>query len=96
MLVLRLGFRYSAFRDAYVLRGIGEKVGPVLKPEGTPGRHAAFNGIRPGGAGGAARPQSLSRAEFGEQQQAEARARRRAEREAVRRQRATRDGDTHR
>jgi hypothetical protein len=30
---LRLAFRYSASRDAYVLRGIGNRVGPVLKLE---------------------------------------------------------------
>jgi|GEM_PF-2075409 len=28
---LRVAFRYSSSRDAYVLRGIGNRVGPVLK-----------------------------------------------------------------
>lgn len=28
-------FRYSTSRDAYVLRGIGRRVGPVLKPKVT-------------------------------------------------------------
>jgi hypothetical protein len=26
-------FRYSAYRDAYVLRGIGRRYGPVLRPD---------------------------------------------------------------
>lgn len=26
-------FRYSAGRDAYVLRGVGNRVGPVLRPD---------------------------------------------------------------
>ncbi|MFL5825875.1 MAG: hypothetical protein ACJ76V_05070 [Thermoleophilaceae bacterium] len=29
--VARVAFRYSRTRDAYVLRGIGGRVGPVLK-----------------------------------------------------------------
>jgi len=39
-------FRYSATRDAYVLRGIGRKRGPVLK-HGAPvaASQAAGNGI---------------------------------------------------
>ena len=30
--VLRLLFRHSGSRDAYVLRGVGHRVGPVLRP----------------------------------------------------------------
>jgi hypothetical protein len=30
---LRPPFRYSYSRDAYVLRGVGQRVGPVLKPQ---------------------------------------------------------------
>lgn len=29
--LLRVALRYSASRDAYVLRGIGRQVGPVVK-----------------------------------------------------------------
>jgi hypothetical protein len=28
---LRVAFRYSASREAYVLRGVGDRYGPVLK-----------------------------------------------------------------
>jgi hypothetical protein len=30
-------FRYSQSRDAYVLRGVGARIGPVLRPRGRPG-----------------------------------------------------------
>ena len=30
-------FRYSHRREAYVLRGVGRRYGPVLKPEGSAG-----------------------------------------------------------
>jgi hypothetical protein len=30
--VLRLLFRHSGSRDAYVLRGVGNRMGPVLRP----------------------------------------------------------------
>ena len=30
---LRLAFRYSASREAFVLRGVGNRIGPVLKPK---------------------------------------------------------------
>jgi hypothetical protein len=30
LLLLRPVFRYSRFRDAYVLRGVGNRMGPVL------------------------------------------------------------------
>lgn len=29
---LRLLFRHSGSRDAYVLRGVGQRMGPVLRP----------------------------------------------------------------
>jgi len=35
-----LGFRYSAGRDAYVLRGVGNQLGPVYRVEHAP-RQAA-------------------------------------------------------
>ena len=31
-------FRYSLGRDAYVLRGVGNRVGPVLRPRGSHGQ----------------------------------------------------------
>jgi hypothetical protein len=31
-------FRYSRTRDAYVLRGVGNRVGPVLRTRGRGGR----------------------------------------------------------
>jgi hypothetical protein len=34
LMALRLAFRYSPSREAYVLRGVGNRVGPVLKPKG--------------------------------------------------------------
>ena len=30
---LKPALRYSDFRDAYILRGIGNHVGPVIRPE---------------------------------------------------------------
>ncbi len=96
MVLLRVAFRYSPLRDAYVLRGIGERVGPVLKSEGAQGRRAAFNGIMSGRAGRSAPPNRGSRAELVERQQAESRARRRAEREALRQRRSAGDRDTRR
>lgn len=33
LLALRTVFRYSASREAYVLRGVGNHLGPVLKPK---------------------------------------------------------------
>jgi hypothetical protein len=37
--------RYSAARDAYVLRGVGGRVGPVLRAERRPRRPRPFDGI---------------------------------------------------
>ena len=31
-----LGFRYSMSRDAYILRLVGGRFGPVLRPQGEP------------------------------------------------------------
>ena len=47
LLVLRPAFRYSAMRDAYVLRGVGRRVGPVLRPNRRVARRArhGFEGI---------------------------------------------------
>jgi hypothetical protein len=47
LLVLRPAFRYSAMRDAYVLRGVGRHVGPVLRPNRRATRRArrGFEGI---------------------------------------------------
>jgi hypothetical protein len=47
LLLLRPAFRYSAMRDAYVLRGVGRRVGPVLRPNRRatrPARHG-FEGM---------------------------------------------------
>ncbi len=38
-------FRYSRFRDAYVLRGIGNRYGPVLRLDRRVGRQEAFDGL---------------------------------------------------
>jgi hypothetical protein len=35
--ILRIAFRYSYSRDAYVLRGLGNRMGPVLVPARDPG-----------------------------------------------------------
>jgi hypothetical protein len=37
--------RYSASRDAYVLRLVGGKVGPVLRPDRRPRRPQPFDGV---------------------------------------------------
>jgi hypothetical protein len=47
LLILRPLLRYSATRDAYVLRLIGRSVGPVLRPERRRGRRGReqFDGL---------------------------------------------------
>ena len=46
LLVLRLALRYSATRDAFVLRVIGNSRGPVLRPDRRGRRQkGAFDGI---------------------------------------------------
>jgi hypothetical protein len=47
LLALRPMFRYSAMRDAYVLRGVGRRVGPVLRANRRATRRArhGFEGI---------------------------------------------------
>jgi hypothetical protein len=43
LLLARPLFRYSAVRDAYVLRGVGRRTGPVLREDR---RHAqSFDGV---------------------------------------------------
>jgi hypothetical protein len=37
--------RYSATRDAFVLRGVGGHRGPVLRPDRRGRRQSAFEGI---------------------------------------------------
>ena len=44
-------FRYDHLRDAYVLRGVGDSVGPVLRPDRRLGQAQQFEGAdrrRPG------------------------------------------------
>jgi hypothetical protein len=43
--VLRPALRYSATRDAFVLRGIGNSRGPVLRPDRRGRRQGSFEGI---------------------------------------------------
>ena len=43
--MLRPALRYSATRDAFVLRGIGNSRGPVLRPDRRGRREGAFEGI---------------------------------------------------
>jgi len=45
LLVLRPALRYSATRDAFVLRGIGNSRGPVLRPNRRGRPQGAFEGI---------------------------------------------------
>jgi hypothetical protein len=37
--------RYSRSRDAYVLRVVGRRVGPVLRPDRRPRRARPFDGV---------------------------------------------------
>lgn len=63
-LAMRSGFRYSHVRDALVLRGIGERFGPVLVREGGSGDAAAPRTTdRERAAVGAARGPSVDRRE---------------------------------
>jgi hypothetical protein len=43
--VLRPVLRYSATRDAFVLRGVGSHRGPVLRPDRRRRAQSAFEGI---------------------------------------------------
>ena len=43
LLLARPLFRYSAVRDAYVLRGVGRRMGPVLREERRHGQ--SFDGV---------------------------------------------------
>lgn len=44
LVVLKPALRYSATRDAFVLRAIGNSSGPVLRVDRRRGRRAAYNG----------------------------------------------------
>jgi hypothetical protein len=44
--VLRPFFRHSLSRDAYVLRGVGNHLGPVLQQRSRPERTRGFAGAR--------------------------------------------------
>jgi hypothetical protein len=44
LVILRPAFRYSATRDAFVLRLLGNSTGPVLRVERR-GRHRSFEGV---------------------------------------------------
>ncbi len=78
--LLSVAFRYSAGRDAYVLRGVGNRLGPVIRVKGP----------RDG------RAREIVRAELIEQRQAAARARRREQRESRRRGQAVTGVDRQR
>lgn len=84
MPLLRVAFRYSLDRDAYVLRGVGERMGPVVRSEGAISRRDATNGITPAGAAGDAAANAMTAAQIAEQQKAADRTRRREQREALR------------
>jgi hypothetical protein len=45
LFALRPALRYSATRDAFVLRGIGRHRGPVLRPDRRGHQQGAFDGI---------------------------------------------------
>jgi hypothetical protein len=45
LFVLRPALRYSATRDAFVLRGVGGHRGPVLRPDRRGRQPSAFEGI---------------------------------------------------
>jgi hypothetical protein len=53
LLILRPILRYSATRDAYVLRAIGSKTGPVLRLDRRRRRQQPFAGAERRGAGAA-------------------------------------------
>ena len=42
--LMRPALRYSARRDAYVLRGVGRQMGPVLRLDRRPRRPRPFDG----------------------------------------------------
>lgn len=43
--LMRPFLRYSAARDAYVLRAVGRHIGPVLRVERRPRHPQPFNGV---------------------------------------------------
>jgi hypothetical protein len=53
LLILRPLLRYSATRDAYVLRAIGRSTGPVLRVDRRRRRGQPFAGLERRGAGAA-------------------------------------------
>lgn len=44
-MALRPALRYSFARDAYVLRGIGRRTGPVLRPDRRRSAESPFEGV---------------------------------------------------
>jgi hypothetical protein len=51
LLLLRPLLRYSATRDAFVLRGVGRSIGPVLRADRRRGRGRSFAGVERRGTG---------------------------------------------
>jgi hypothetical protein len=45
LLLLKPVLRYSATRDAFVLRGVGRSAGPVLRVDRRAGRENSYGGI---------------------------------------------------
>jgi hypothetical protein len=45
LLLMRPFLRYSAVRDAYVLRAVGRHAGPVLRVDRRPRRPQPFDGV---------------------------------------------------
>jgi hypothetical protein len=45
LLILRAFFRYSATRDAFVLRLVGNSTGPVLRPDRRRRSRQSFEGV---------------------------------------------------
>jgi hypothetical protein len=45
LLLLKPVLRYSATRDAFVLRGVGRSAGPVLRVNRRAGRQGSYGGI---------------------------------------------------
>jgi hypothetical protein len=50
LMLMRPMLRYSTTRDAYVLRGVGRRTGPVLRLDRRPRRPRPFDGVERRGA----------------------------------------------
>ncbi len=53
LIAMRPFLRYSSGRDAYVVRIVGNRFGPVMRPDRRRGHRSSFQGIDRRGRGGA-------------------------------------------